>query len=1068
MKSLFELYREHQGKVSDKWSIYLSEYDRIFSAYREQPVSILEIGIQNGGSLEVWSKYFPNAQAIVGCDINHDCAKLVYVDSRIKVVVGDANTGASETEVLSHSSCFDLIIDDGSHTSSDIVKSFARYFRHLNYGGVFVAEDLHCSYWENYEGGLYYPYSSISFFKRLADVINYEHWGVEKERRQLLQGFSQQLSTEFDESDLAEVHSIEFFNSVCVVHKRKAQSNVLGERYIAGQSELIVDGHQGLAGYISTPQSQFDNPWAKIKSAPEEHWEELTQLLSERDGQIASLIQAVNKRQIQITGLNQAVTERDGQIASLNQAVNERQGQITGLNQTVTERDGQITGLNQAVAERDGQITDLNQAVAERDGQITGLNQAVAERDGQITNLSQAVHDKEVHIGNLNSTIAQRDALIDALYGSSSWRISMPLRFVAHQAKRVKRVVELIQPAITRGGGLKNTLRKAIRLYQREGIAGIRRGFKFVAMASEVIPAVGSAVFDRNDYAEWVRRYDTLTEEARATMRSRINGFKNKPLISVLMPTYNTKAKWLIEAIESVRNQIYPHWEMCIADDASTDKTVRALLERYAKEDKRIKVVYREKNGHISAASNGALALVSGQWVALLDHDDLLTEHALFWVVDAINQNPTAGLIYSDEDKLDSNGQRFDPYFKSDFNPELMLAQNMVCHLGVYRFDLLKTLNGFRTGFEGAQDYDLALRVTEQILPKEIIHIPRVLYHWRAIPGSTALAAEEKNYAADAGRLAVAAHLKRRGLAAEVTAAPEALALNRVRFALPASLPLVSVIIPTRDHVDLLSTCIQSILELTTYTAFEIIIIDNGSVEPATAEFFASLPADRVKVIRDNSPFNFSALNNHGAQLARGELLCLMNNDIEILTPDWLEEMVSFAGQPEVGCVGARLWYPDGRLQHGGVVVGLGGVAGHSHKYAPKGFPGYFRRAVLHQSLSAVTAACLLVRRSVFESVNGLDEKLAVAFNDVDFCLRIQEAGYRNVWTPYAEMIHHESVSRGHENTPEKQARFASEVQKMKERWGNDLLVDPAYSPNLTLDYEDFSLAWPPRVGNGL
>ena len=356
------------------------------------------------------------------------------------------------------------------------------------------------------------------------------------------------------------------------------------------------------------------------------------------------------------------------------------------------------------------------------------------------------------------------------------------------------------------------------------------------------------------------------------------------------------------------------------------------------------------------------------------------------------------------------------------------------------------------------------MRAVEQLNPQQVVHIPRVLYHWRAIPGSTALAADEKNYAADTGRLAVAEHLKRRGLAAVVTAAPEAPQFNRVRFVLPDPLPLVSVIIPTRDLVDLLSTCIESIFRLTTYPAFEIIIIDNGSSETATADFFASLPADRVKVVRDDSPFNFSALNNRGAKVARGDLLCLMNNDIEIITPDWLEEMVSFAVQSEIGCVGARLWYPDGRLQHGGVIVGLGGVAGHSHKYALKGLSGYFKRSVLHQSLCAVTAACIVVRRSCFEAVNGLDENFAVAFNDVDFCLRIKEAGYRNVWTPCAEMIHHESVSRGQNDTPDKQALFASEVQKMKGRWGEKLLVDPAYSPNLTLDYEDFSLAWPPRV----
>ena len=696
--------------------------------------------------------------------------------------------------------------------------------------------------------------------------------------------------------------------------------------------------------------------------------------------------------------------------------------------------------------------------------QAVSLNQAMLDRDGQIVTLSQSVYDKEVQIGNLNSIIANRDALIDAIYSSTSWQIFKPLRFIAHQARRAKRVAELVPQAIMRSGGFKNTLKKVTRLYQYEGMAGLKRGFKFVAMTSQITPSVGSGAFDRNDYVEWVRRYDTLTDEARTIMRSRIKLFKNRPTISVVMPTYNAPIHWLTEAIESVRNQIYPHWELCIADDASTDQAVRTVLERYAKEDVRIKVVFREQNGHISAASNSALTLVSGQWVALLDHDDLLTEHALFWVADAINQNPEAGLIYSDEDKLDAKGQRFAPYFKCELNLELLLAQNMISHLSVYRSDLLKTLNGFRLGFEGAQDYDLVLRAVEQLNPQQVVHIPRVLYHWRAIPGSTALAADEKNYAADTGRLAVAEHLKRRGLAAVVTAAPEAPQFNRVRFVLPDPLPLVSVIIPTRDLVDLLSTCIESIFRLTTYPAFEIIIIDNGSSETATADFFASLPADRVKVVRDNSPFNFSALNNRGAKVARGDLLCLMNNDIEIITPDWLEEMVSFAVQSEIGCVGARLWYPDGRLQHGGVIVGLGGVAGHSHKYALKGLSGYFKRSVLHQSLCAVTAACIVVRRSCFEAVNGLDENFAVAFNDVDFCLRIKEAGYRNVWTPCAEMIHHESVSRGQNDTPDKQALFASEVQKMKGRWGEKLLVDPAYSPNLTLDYEDFSLAWPPRV----
>ena len=347
---------------------------------------------------------------------------------------------------------------------------------------------------------------------------------------------------------------------------------------------------------------------------------------------------------------------------------------------------------------------------------------------------------------------------------------------------------------------------------------------------------------------------------------------------------------------------------------------------------------------------------------------------------------------------------------------------------------------------------------------KDVVHIPRVLYHWRAIPGSTAVAESEKSYAAESGRRAVKEHLKRTLVEAKVVPAPKVPNINRVIFKRPDPPPLLSIIIPTRDNADILKVCVNSILDKTTYPNYEIIVIDNGSVEKATLKLFSSWPKDKIRVIRDESPFNFSAINNRAAKSARGELICLMNNDIEIITSDWAEEMASFATMAEVGCVGARLWYPNGRLQHGGVITGLGGVAAHSHKHFGKSECGYFGRAILHQSMSAVTAACLMVRRDVYESVGGLDEELVIAFNDVDFCLRAREAGYRNIWTPYAEMIHHESISRGLEDNEEKQARFNGEIHFLKKRWGAKLLSDPAYNPNLTLDHEDFSLAWPPRV----
>lgn len=952
MKSLIDLYKEHQGKVSDKWFIYLVEYDRIFSDFRMRPVRMLEIGIQNGGSLEIWSKYFPNAQAIIGCDINPGCVKLTYDDARIKVVVGDANTDSAERVIFGHSANFDLIIDDGSHTSSDIVKSFARYFPYLNDGGLFVAEDLHCSYWQEFEGGMYYPYSSLAFFKCLADVVNHEHWGIDKTRSQLFQGFADKFSIDLNEKELAKIHSIEFFNSVCVVRKHQVGANVLGERLVAGVQELVKTGHHSLTGVSQAP-SQVGNIWSAMNLASGE-----------------------------------------------------------------------------ALHQLNAQITTFNQAVAERDCQITNLNQAVAEREQRIGSL---LHE------------------LQALRQSTSWRVTAPLRWMAHQVKRINHFLTIAPSVIRQGGGMRSTLIKSIRILRNEGIIGIRRRLSQGA---------------RNDYQEWIKRYDMLDDATRQRMRDNIKSFTRAPKISVLMPVYDPPLQMLDEAINSVRTQLYPEWELCIADDASKNPSVRKLIETHAAQDKRIKVAYRESNGHISATSNTALAMATGEFVALLDHDDLLSEHALFWVAETINRHPDAGLVYSDEDKVNESGLRFDPYFKCDWNYDLFLSQNMICHLGVYQTQLLRQIGGFREGLEGSQDYDLALRCIEQLDASQILHIPRVLYHWRTHADSTALFVQAKPYAYQTAEHALNDHLARKDVSAWVERRPKD-SFYRVRYALPERVPLVTLIIPTRNSLQLIRQCLSSILEKTDYPNYEILVVDNGSDDPQTLAYFDTVKNDpRLRILRDDRPFNYSALNNRAVQVARGELVGLINNDIEVISREWLTEMVSIALQPGVGAVGARLWYPDNTLQHGGVIL-VRGVAGHSHKHLPKGHPGYFARAMLQQTFSAVSAACLVVRRSIFLEVRGLEEEnLKVAFNDVDFCLRVREAGYRNVWTPYAELYHHESASRGYEDTPEKQARFAGEVRYMQERWGSLLFNDPAYSPNLTLDHEDFSYAWPPRVGN--
>jgi GT2 family glycosyltransferase len=406
---------------------------------------------------------------------------------------------------------------------------------------------------------------------------------------------------------------------------------------------------------------------------------------------------------------------------------------------------------------------------------------------------------------------------------------------------------------------------------------------------------------------------------------------------------------------------------------------------------------------------------------------------------------------------MDAGGRRYDPYFKPDFSRELFRSQNYLNHLTVHRAENIRAVGGWRPGFEGSQDYDLNLRVMERIDPRAIRHIPKVLYHWRAAEGSTAASGSEKTYAYDAGFKALDEHARRTGLNAVVEAAPDT-PFYRVRLLLPERRPLVSLIIPTRDRVDLLKGCVESILSRTIYENYEIIVIDNNSREPETQAYLAQLrQRANARVLSYAGSFNYSAINNFAVGHASGEIVGLINNDIEAISPEWLGEMVSWAVQPDIGCVGAKLYYADQRIQHAGVILGLGGVAGHSHKYASREDPGYFYRLKVVQNLSAVTGACLLVRKEIYDAVGGLNERdLKIAFNDVDFCLRVREAGYSNVWTPYAELYHLESMSRGLEDDLEKIRRFQSEIAYMKERWA--LENDPFYSPNLTRDREDFSI----------
>lgn len=531
-----------------------------------------------------------------------------------------------------------------------------------------------------------------------------------------------------------------------------------------------------------------------------------------------------------------------------------------------------------------------------------------------------------------------------------------------------------------------------------------------------------------------------------------------RPTFSVLMPVYETPKKYLREAIESVYGQIYPDWELCIVDDASKAPHVRRILEHYAKVEPRIKLAFRTENGHIAATSNSALALATGEFIVLLDHDDMLTPDALFENALVINRRPDVDVIYSDEDKIDEDGRRHSAYFKPDWAPDSLLARNYVSHLGVYRRSLVERAGGFRTGFEGSQDYDLLLRVTEKT--DRVAHIPRILYHWRVHAESASATRNQKGYALDAGLRALREALERRGEPGRVVHDEVRSGLYSVRYDIRRS-DKVSIIVPTRDHGQDVDRCLTSLFGRSTYANFEVILLDNGSRDQKSLDVFSAWSErepSRLTIVPYDVPFNFSGINNFAAARATGEYLLFLNNDTEVITDDWIEAMIEQAQRPQIGAVGAKLLYDDDTIQHAGVIVGLGGVAGHSHKYFAADAPGYFYTLQTVNNFSAVTGACMMMRRAVFEEVGGFDEELAIAFNDVDLCLRIRDAGYRNIYLPHVVLYHHESKSRGDENTTEKQARFLREQQIMHERWKTFTEPDPYYNINLGRDAENYEI----------
>ncbi len=558
------------------------------------------------------------------------------------------------------------------------------------------------------------------------------------------------------------------------------------------------------------------------------------------------------------------------------------------------------------------------------------------------------------------------------------------------------------------------------------------------------------------DYGEW---YELTKPSEEELERQRNTHFDYEPRLSIVIPVYKTPERYLQEMLDSIVNQTYSKWEVCIADGSPRGESRERLIKRYADRDTRFKYVILGENKGISGNTNAAMDMAQGDFLVLADHDDTLTPDALFECVKAMNEDPLYDVIYSDEDKLDMDGQAlFDPHFKPDFNPDLLTSVNYICHLFVVNRNLVEAIGGFRQEFDGAQDYDFIFRCTEQA--RKVHHIPKVLYHWRCHMNSTASNPESKMYAFEAGARAIKAHYDRMGIAVDSVEKGVDYGIYHTRFHLDEE-PLVSVIIPNKDHRADLDLCLTSLLDKGTYRNLEVIVVENNSTEPETFDYYEELQEKRknVRVVTWKREFNFSAINNYGVTFAHGEYLLFLNNDVEVIEPDVIREMLGYARRDDVGIVGARLLYQDDTIQHAGVVIGFGGIAGHTFIGLHQAENSYFHRAMCAQDYSAVTAACMMSKRSLFDQVGGFREELAVAFNDIDYCLKIRSLGKKVVYNPYALLYHYESKSRGLEDTPEKVERFNREVARFIGYWPEIVINgDPYYNPNLTLRKSNFAL----------
>ncbi len=969
MDNLKDIYRSHTGKVSDKWELYLDEYTRLLNKFRNEPISILEIGIQNGGSLEIWSKYFAAAKSILGCDIDSNCENLRYDDERINVIVGDVNDDSTKSRIIELNNRFDIIIDDGSHTSADIIETFVNYYPFLNEGGLYIVEDIHCSYWKEFGGGLYSPFTAIEFFKKLTDVINHEHWGIESSTEQFLSRIIgvYDIHPEHFIKTLNSIHSISFANSLVTINKLTTPYHGLGNRVISGNSASVNNEVISLGGCTSVAPPQTENKWSTLQCSPSESFESLQQELTER------------------------------------------------------------TNLNLSLQNK---IDDLHEKLILSEAKNSDLNKNLAELSKNLESSTDKLAKQKLKAAEYKENIDKLSFNYQSMLNSTSWKITKPIRNLSVYLSKFKHLVH--------GINQKQLVKRFLTLPKVYSLSN-RFLSGFLHKSTSVTEDT-----DNKSYHSWYESRYNSDKVSRWSEDTKSLEFS--PLISIIMPVHRPCIQHFSCAVDSVLAQSYSNWELCIVDDASNLANLTKIIADYASNDTRIKFTENLNNQHISLSSNEALELASGDYFILLDHDDVLPNFALSVLALSIAKHPDAEFFYSDEDRITESNTLVKPFFKPDWSPHLLYSQNYITHLTCFKKSLYEKCGGFRKGLEGAQDYDLFLRYC--YAANEIIHIPEILYHWREHGLSTSLNSDSKPYAHDAGLSALRDHLHNKypkQFKGDIES--NFLFTYSPRFLLSPS-SLVSIIIPTKDKIDLLKKCIDSILSKSLWKNFEILVINNNSTEDKSFAYFEKISQHpNIRVIDAPIPFNWSKVNNIGASHAQGDVFVFLNNDIEIITPDWINILASYSLLPDVGTVGPLLLYENDTIQHAGAIVGMNGWADHVFKsLPPKHHVGPFVSPLISRNVLAVTGACTSIEAAKFKELGGYDEEFIICGSDIELGVRSSKKGYYNVYTPDVRLYHFESMTR--DNYVPEVDFVNSDIKYAPYRTDQ---TDPFFNPNLDI-----------------